>query len=265
MWQIYTIHTYGQAFWKGKPGKFSKNVTTWPWAWPLCSMSNKSLFTLLWILSVPKIPCYELGGINQSNWVCKCRIKAKFKLFSAQHFFENSILFIFSNKQLFFFTTFHVHQVASGYPFSIAVSLTRLWSDEDHQARPPCHSPASLTLRWSHSIPATAPRVEAALTGPRPPDPRQGTSGISRGHEDRAHLASRHHGKSTLHRTKNTMEISFYWSWCWDQVITERITLMSQTLSILGPRVIVKYFNTTLGTKTFLPKKVNKHKSFSVL
>ena len=152
------------------------------------------LFTLLWILSVPKMRCYELEGINQCNWVCKCRIKAEFKLFSAQHFFENSILFIFSNKQLFFsqhfmFTT---SPWAGFYPFSIA--LTELWwlINLIRILIRPRHSPGSLTLRWSHS-PLSArlspPRVEAALTGPRPPDPGQGTSAMWRGHEDKPHLA----------------------------------------------------------------------------
>ena len=174
--------------------------------------SMKMLFTLLWILSLPKMLCYELEGINQCNWVCKCRIKAEFKLFSAQHFFENSILFIFSNKQLFLFTTFHVHQFSSGWflPFS---QFTVLADQSDQPGQAPLSlSWLRLTLRWSHSPSPWPPRVEAAPTGPRPPDPGQGTSAISRGHEDRPHLTSRHHGKSTLNRTKNTMETSFYWA-----------------------------------------------------
>ena len=57
-------------------------------------------------------------------------------------------------------------------------------------------------------------------------------------------------------------------AWCWeikgghhwDENVHE-----SSGSGQSGPRVIGKYFNTTSGTKTFLPKKVNKHKSFSVL
>ena len=233
--------------------------------------SMKMLFTLLWILSLPKMLCYELEGINQCNWVCKCRIKAEFKLFSAQHFFENSILFIFSNKQLFLFHNISCSPILLGLVstlFPVHSPGWSVWSGSPGQA-PLSLSWLRLTLRWSHSPSPWPPRVEAAPTGPRPPDPGQGTSAISRGHEDRPHLSSRHHGKSTLNRTKNTMETSFYWaaSDAKREVIIEMMALMSHVLANLGPGVLVfvKYFNTTLGTKTFLPKKVNKHKSFSVL
>lgn len=131
--------------------------------------SMKMLFTLLWILSLPKMLCYELEGINQCNWVCKCRIKAEFKLFSAQHFFENSILFIFSNKQLFLFTTFHVHQFSSGWflPFSQFTVLADQ-SDQDPQARLLCHSPGSAWHWGGHTRPLPGHLVL------RPPQPGPG-------------------------------------------------------------------------------------------
>ena len=113
--------------------------------------------------------CYELEGINQCNWVCKCRIKAEFKLFSAQHFFENSILFIFSNKQLFLFTTFHVHQFSSGWflPFSQFTVLADQ-SDPDPQARLLCHSPVSAWHWGGHTRPLPGHLVL------RPPQPGPG-------------------------------------------------------------------------------------------
>ena len=113
--------------------------------------------------------CYELEGINQCNWVCKCRIKAEFKLFSAQHFFENSILFIFSNKQLFLFTTFHVHQFSSGWflPFSQFTVLADQ-SDPDPQARLLCHSPGSAWHWGGHTRPHPGHLVL------RPPQPGPG-------------------------------------------------------------------------------------------
>ena len=131
--------------------------------------SMKMLFTLLWILSLPKMLCYELEGINQCNWVCKCRIKAEFKLFSAQHFFENSILFIFSNKQLFLFTTFHVHQFSSGWflPFSQFTVLADQ-SDQAPRARLLRHSPGSAWHWGGHTRPLPGHLVL------RPPQPGPG-------------------------------------------------------------------------------------------
>ena len=238
------------------------------------SDSKKRLFTLLWILSVPKIPCYELEGINQCNWVCKCRIKAEFKLFSAlQHFFENSILFIFSNKQLFFsqhfmFTT----SVALGcfLPFFTCTDWTVMidQSDPDHQS---LSTLQSLSWQLDTEVVTLLTLCSPQLTSCWGRSNRASASGSRSG--DLGNVA-RTRGQtlpsqSTLNRPKNTMEISLYWPCLMlgdtgghhgDENIHE-----SSGSEQSGPRVIVKYFNTTLGTKTFLPKKVNKHKSFSVL
>ena len=239
------------------------------------SDSKKRLFTLLWILSVPKIPCYELEGINQCNWVCKCRIKAEFKLFSAlQHFFENSILFIFSNKQLFFsqhfmFTT----SVALGcfLPFFTCTDWTVMidQSDPDHQS---LSSLQSLSWQLDTEVVTLLTLCSPQLTSCWGRSNRASASG-SRS-EDLGNVA-RTRGQTLPSQSWTGLKIPWRFhfigpaAWCWeiqggghhcDENIHE-----SSGSEQSGPRVIVKYFNTTLGTKTFLPKKVNKHKSFSVL
>ena len=158
------------------------------------------------------------------------------------------------------------------YPFSLAqtelwwlINLILITSHSPVSS----HSPGSLTLRWSHSSLPTLSSPQLTSCWGR--SNRASASGSRSG--DLGNVA-RTRGQtlpsqSTLNRPKNTMEISLYWPCLMlgdtgghhcDENIHE-----SSGSEQSGPRVIVKYFNTTLGTKTFLPKKVNKHKSFSVL